>query len=41
MCDIFVVLKTATKDDSVIFEMQPNETQELIWMPHTRHPESE
>jgi len=44
MCDTFVALGNATQDGSVIFgknsDREPNEAQELILIPHSKHEEN-
>jgi len=44
MCDTFVALGNATQDGSVIFgknsDREPNEAQELIMIPHSKHEEN-
>ena len=45
MCDTFVALRNATRDNSVIFgknsDRDPNEAHELIFIPHQKHPKGE
>jgi len=44
MCDTFVALGNATQDGSLIFgknsDREPNEAQELILIPHSKHEEN-
>jgi dipeptidase len=45
MCDTFVALRNATRDNSVIFgknsDRDPNEAHELVFIPHQEHPKGE